>query len=135
MELDLQSLFGLLCTAVLIGRAPSTTLPLPHIWAHIRGRNWSAKIDDISGFDPIILFPAISGEFGLSICVLKYAYGLMPFIYLYEPDDVGEHEECADVVHPLEEPEQDEGSPVDDEPGREDGSHAPYRQVLTNQGS
>ncbi len=61
-------------------------------------------------------------------------HGLLPYIYLYEPDDVGEHEECGDVVHPLEEPEQDEGSPVDDEPGREDGSHAPHRQVLSHQG-
>jgi hypothetical protein len=29
MELDLQSLFGLLCTAVLIGRDPATPPPLP----------------------------------------------------------------------------------------------------------
>jgi hypothetical protein len=44
MELDLQSLFGLLCTAVLTPRLP----PSLRIWAHIRGRYWSAKIDDIS---------------------------------------------------------------------------------------
>jgi hypothetical protein len=44
MELDLQSLFGLLCTAVLIGRDPATSL---RFWAHIRGRHWSANIDDI----------------------------------------------------------------------------------------
>ncbi len=44
IELDLQSLFGLhVCTAVLIGWDP-----FPRIWAHIRGRYWSAKIDDIS---------------------------------------------------------------------------------------
>jgi hypothetical protein len=52
MELYLQSLFGLLCTAVLIGWDPATTPPpsSPRIWAHIRGRyrQWSAKIDDIS---------------------------------------------------------------------------------------
>ncbi len=43
MELDLQSLFGLLCVAVLIGRDPSTPPPpLPRIWAHIRERYWSA---------------------------------------------------------------------------------------------
>jgi hypothetical protein len=39
MELDLPSLYGLLCTAVLIGRDPATPP---------RGRYWSAKIDDIS---------------------------------------------------------------------------------------
>ncbi len=37
MERDLQSLFGLLCTAVLIGWDPATP-PSPRIWAHIRGR-------------------------------------------------------------------------------------------------
>ncbi len=36
MELDLQSLFRLLCTAVLIGWDPPT-LPSPRIWAHIQG--------------------------------------------------------------------------------------------------
>jgi hypothetical protein len=47
-ELDLQGLFGLLCTAVPIGRVLGTTVfPSPRIWAHIRGRYWSAKIDDI----------------------------------------------------------------------------------------
>ncbi len=50
MELDLQSLFGLhvhcaVCTAVLVGRDPP---PLPCSGAHVRGRYWSAKIDDIS---------------------------------------------------------------------------------------
>jgi hypothetical protein len=44
MELDLQSLFGLLCTAVLIGRDTAT----PQLPPHLRGRYWSAKIDDIS---------------------------------------------------------------------------------------
>jgi hypothetical protein len=44
MELDLQSLFGLLCTAVLIGGDPATP-PRPRI---TQGRYWSAKIDDIS---------------------------------------------------------------------------------------
>jgi hypothetical protein len=48
MVLDLQSLFGLHvhCTAVLIGRDPSTPPPQIHILAHIRGRYWSAKIGD-----------------------------------------------------------------------------------------
>jgi hypothetical protein len=47
MELDLQSLFGLhvqSCTHWLRPRNP----PAPPIWAHIRWRYWSAKIDDIS---------------------------------------------------------------------------------------
>ncbi len=47
MELDLQSLFGLLCTAVLMAETPQLPPP-PRIWPHIRGRDWSAKIDDIS---------------------------------------------------------------------------------------
>ncbi len=48
MELDLQSLFRLLCTAVLIVWDPATTLH-PRIWAHIyEGACWSAKMDDIS---------------------------------------------------------------------------------------
>jgi hypothetical protein len=37
MELDLQSLFGLVCTAVLTGCDPATPPP-PRIWAHIRAR-------------------------------------------------------------------------------------------------
>ncbi len=28
--------------------------PLPHIWAHIRGRYWPAKIDNISLLPPIV---------------------------------------------------------------------------------
>jgi hypothetical protein len=48
MQLDLQRLFGLLCTAVLIGWDPATSPPPQRIWAHIRGRYWSAKIEDIS---------------------------------------------------------------------------------------
>ncbi len=45
MELDLHSLFGLLCTNVLICWDPQPPPPTPRIWAHIRGRCWSAKID------------------------------------------------------------------------------------------
>jgi hypothetical protein len=37
-----------MCTAVLIGRDPATPLLSMHIWAHIKGRYWSAKIEDIS---------------------------------------------------------------------------------------
>jgi hypothetical protein len=47
MELDLQSLFGLLCTAALIDWLRPYNAPPLRIWAHIRGRYWSAEIDDI----------------------------------------------------------------------------------------
>ncbi len=45
MELDLQSLFGLLCTLHLYSLAETETPPLPpppHIWAQIRVSYWSA---------------------------------------------------------------------------------------------
>jgi hypothetical protein len=45
MELDLQCLFGLLCTAQV--ETPQLP-PSSRIWAHILGRYWSAKIDYIS---------------------------------------------------------------------------------------
>jgi hypothetical protein len=52
VSLDLQSLFGLLCTAVL--RPRNSPLPLPpRIWAHIRGRYWSAKIETTSLCKPL----------------------------------------------------------------------------------
>ncbi len=40
---------GSMFTIVLIGWDPA---PPPHIWAHTRGRYWSAKIDDISLWPP-----------------------------------------------------------------------------------
>ncbi len=43
-ELDLKVYLVSMCTVVLIGSQP----PLAPIWAHIRGRFWSARIDDIS---------------------------------------------------------------------------------------
>jgi hypothetical protein len=52
MEVDFQSLFWAPChvmsTAVLIGWDPATLSLPPRIWAHIRGRYWSAKTVDIS---------------------------------------------------------------------------------------
>jgi hypothetical protein len=49
MELDLQSLFGLYSLAETPQLPPKDTPPLsPRIWAHIRGRYRSAKIDDVS---------------------------------------------------------------------------------------
>ncbi len=48
MELDLQSLFGLYVHSCTHWLRPRNCLPPPRIWAHIRGRYWSAKIDDIS---------------------------------------------------------------------------------------
>jgi hypothetical protein len=50
MELDLQSLFGLHVHSCTHCCDPATSLP--RIWAHIRGRYWSAKIDDISLWPP-----------------------------------------------------------------------------------
>ncbi len=53
MELDRQSLFGLhVHSCILIGWDPATPPPPPPIWSHIRGRYWSAKIDDISLWPP-----------------------------------------------------------------------------------
>ncbi len=53
MELDLRTLFGLhvhctLYTTLFIGWDPATLPSRRHIWAHIRGHYWSAKIDYIS---------------------------------------------------------------------------------------
>jgi hypothetical protein len=64
MELDLQSLFGLhvhLCTNWLRPRNPS---PSHRIWAHILGRYWSAKIDDISLRPPSSTFCQSGQELG-----------------------------------------------------------------------
>jgi hypothetical protein len=48
MELGLQSLFGLHVHSCTFWLKPRNPPPPPRIWAHIRGRYWSAKIDDIS---------------------------------------------------------------------------------------
>ncbi len=52
MALDLQSLFGLhvhtSCTYWLRPRNTTPAPPSARIWAHIRGRSWLAKIDDVS---------------------------------------------------------------------------------------
>jgi hypothetical protein len=49
MELDLQSLFGLHVHSVTHWlRTRTAPAPPPRIWAHLRGRYSSAKIDDIS---------------------------------------------------------------------------------------
>ncbi len=55
MELDLQSLFGLHVHSYTYWLTPrnSPSPPLPRIWAHIRGRYWSAKIDNISLWPPV----------------------------------------------------------------------------------
>jgi hypothetical protein len=59
MKLDLQSLFGPLCTAVLMV-AETPQLPTsPRIWAHLRGRYWSAKRDDIVRFVTILFLVAL----------------------------------------------------------------------------
>ncbi len=57
MELALQSLFGRYIMQCTDGLRPSNP-PSPRIWARIRGRYWSAKIDDIS------LWPSNSNKTG-----------------------------------------------------------------------
>jgi hypothetical protein len=52
MELDLQSLFGLHVYSCTHWLRPRNHAPPTPIWAHIRGRYWSAKIDDISLWPP-----------------------------------------------------------------------------------
>jgi hypothetical protein len=47
MELDLESVFGLHVPSCTHWLRPRNLHP-PRIWAHKRGRYWSAKIDDIS---------------------------------------------------------------------------------------
>jgi hypothetical protein len=53
IELDLQSLFGLLCIHWM--RALNSPPP-PHLGSHIRAPYWSAKIDDISMQPPGQMF-------------------------------------------------------------------------------
>ncbi len=53
MDLKLQSLCGLHVHCRTHWLRPRT--PPPSIWAHIRGRYWSAKIDDISLCDPLTI--------------------------------------------------------------------------------
>jgi hypothetical protein len=67
MKLDLQSLFGLLCTAVLIVW-DFVTPPSPSIWAHLRGRYWAAKIDDTSLWPP---GKNGCGGGGILVCVIS----------------------------------------------------------------
>jgi hypothetical protein len=66
MELDLQSLFGPHVYSCTHWLRPRTLPPTPRSWAHIRGRYWSDKIDDIS-CDPL---PCIARLWGLSQCPL-----------------------------------------------------------------
>jgi hypothetical protein len=48
MDLDLKVYLCAMCTAVLIGRDLAPPPPPTLILAHIGGRYWSAKIDDIT---------------------------------------------------------------------------------------
>ncbi len=73
MVLDLQSLFGLLCIAVLIGWDPATPPPpAPRIWAHIRGRYWSAKVDDISLCNPLTVKFQFSSDIAHTVFSLLF---------------------------------------------------------------
>ena len=47
-------------------------------------------------------------------------------LHLKEADEVGEDEEGGGAIDPLQEAEEDEGTPVDDEPRGEDRLHSPY---------
>jgi hypothetical protein len=53
MELDLQSLFTLHMYSCTHWLRPPQLPASPRIWAHIRGRYLSAKIDDISLYPPV----------------------------------------------------------------------------------
>jgi hypothetical protein len=63
MELDPKFFWGSMCTAVLIG--PAIPPISPRIWAHIQGRYWSAKIDEIS-LSPSALQAARSSFFTIT---------------------------------------------------------------------
>jgi hypothetical protein len=67
VELDLQSLFGLHVLYSLAETPQATTHSSPsrRIWAHIRGRYWSAQIDDIS---LLTLAPAQHLPFTMPLC-------------------------------------------------------------------
>jgi hypothetical protein len=73
MEVDLQSCFGSMsrdvhsCTHWLRLRN-SPPPPSPHIWAHIRGRYWSTKIDDISLWTPASPVSKLSPFLSLPVC-------------------------------------------------------------------
>jgi hypothetical protein len=47
MELDLKIYLGSCVQLYSLAETPQI-LPPPRIWAHIRGRHWSAKTDEIS---------------------------------------------------------------------------------------
>ncbi len=79
MELDLPSLFGLLCQLYSLAETPQ----LPHSpcsLAHIQGRYWSAKIDDIS------LSPSdLSGSPGCQKKQLSFVEFTENFVELFPP--------------------------------------------------
>ncbi len=67
-----------MCTAVFFGWDPAAqppTFPPTRNWAHIRGRYWSAKIDDIS------LLP--SGLWSIWWTLIVQSQGIYVFIQMY----------------------------------------------------
>jgi hypothetical protein len=70
MELDLQSLFELLCTGVLIGWDPATPTPSPRIWARIRGR----LLDRQDGWHPFVT-PSCSLSRRQAFRLFHYLFG------------------------------------------------------------
>ena len=64
---------------------------------------------------------------GLSFYKVKQIHTrVKQVLYLKKADEVGEDEEGGGAVDPLQEAEEDEGTPVDDEPRGEDCLHSPY---------
>ncbi len=74
MDLDLQSLFGLHMHSL----RESRPRPPPRIWAHIRGRYWSAKIDDISLLPPGLNKPGASSKMKVGSGITHITYLLCP---------------------------------------------------------
>jgi len=69
MELDLQSLFGLhVHSSTHWPRPRNPLLPSPSIWAHKRGRCWSANIDDLS------LWPSEQTRYYQFFCSCRLQY-------------------------------------------------------------
>jgi hypothetical protein len=77
MELDLQSLFGLHVLSCTHWLRPRNPTPPPRIWAHIQGRYWSAKIDDIS------LWPAVIKKL-LKLIVARYKINALSALSMFQ---------------------------------------------------
>ncbi len=90
MELDPQSLFGLLYKAVPVGWGPLFP-PHPRVWAHIRGRYWSAKIDNS-------LWPPGGSETRIGEWLIDYCFLLLGRDHAGESEGVGPGVHEADAA-------------------------------------